>query len=136
MTKIYYDVCDGIDRHNRQRQYDLELERIAKTVTWWKRVCMSFFGIIFVDTKNFYSEVVHQSEVDETPDDFFTKLAHEMIFNDIDRPAPRRRRGLDRHSPGSPGTGKKQKRLITYFCRSLQDQGLPHEVDKSVSGLH
>ena len=49
--------------------------------------------------------MVHQSEVDESPDAFFTNLAHEMICNDIDRPASRIRRGLDRHSPGSHGTG-------------------------------
>ena len=91
MIKTYYDICADIDRHNRQRQDDLELERIVKTVTWWKRVCMSVFGMIVVATGNFYSEVVHQSEVDKITDAFFTKLAHEMIFNGIDMPELRRR---------------------------------------------
>ena len=86
MIKKYYDVCAEIDRHNRQRQNYLELEWIVKTVTWWKRVCMSVFGMIFVDTANAYSEVVHQSEMDESLYAFFTNLSHEMIFNDIDRP--------------------------------------------------
>ena len=60
--------------------------------------------MIVVNNTNSYSEVVHQSEVDEISDDFFTSLAHEIFFNDIDRPASQRRRGLDRHSPVSPGT--------------------------------
>ena len=42
--------------------------------------------MIVVDTANVCSEVVHQSEVYEIPDSFFTKLSHEMIFNEIDRP--------------------------------------------------
>ena len=33
MIKTYYDVCADIDRHNRQRQDDLEIENIFKTVT-------------------------------------------------------------------------------------------------------
>ena len=73
---------------------------------------MSVFGMIDVDTENVYSEVVYQSEVDESPDDFFTKLAHEMIFNDIDRPASRRRRGVYRHFPGSYGTGTPPKHCV------------------------
>ena len=127
MIKKYYDVCADIDCHNRQRQDDMELERIVKTETWWERVCMSVFGVIAVDTEKVYSEVVHQSEVDEIRDDLFKKLTHEMIFNDIDSPASRRRPGLDRHSPVSPVTGtspqnsvdlippKKKKRVINIF---------------------
>ena len=79
---------------------------------------MSVFGMIFDDTANVYSEVVHQSDVDENPYDFFTKLAHEMIFNYIDRPVSRIRLGLDIHSPGypgstgSPGTGTSPKNSV------------------------
>ena len=50
-------------------------------------MCMSVFGVIFVDTANIYSEVVRQSEVEEIPYAFFTYIAHEMIFNGIDRPS-------------------------------------------------
>ena len=89
MIKKYYDICADIDFHNRQRQDDMELERIVKTETWWERVCMSVFGVIAVDTAKVYSEVVHQSEVDEIRDDLFKKLTHEMIFNDIDIPESR-----------------------------------------------
>ena len=49
--------------------------------------------------------MVHQSELDERPDALFTNITHELIFNGIDRIATRRRRGLYRHYPGSPGTG-------------------------------
>ena len=88
---------------------------------------MSVFGVTFVDTANVYSEMVHKIEADEIPDAFFTMLAHEMIFNDINSPASRIIQGLDRHSPVSPVTGtspqnsvdlippKKKKRVINIF---------------------
>ena len=60
--------------------------------------------MIVVDTENIYIEMVHQSELDESPYVLFTKLAHEIIFNYIDKPASQRRLGLNRNYPGSPGT--------------------------------
>ena len=104
MIKSYFDVYAEIIFHNRQHQDDLELRRIFKTVTWWKRVYMPVFGVIVIDTVNVYSEVVQQSELDEILDAFFTNIAREMIFNDIGRPESRKRQGLARHSPGSPVT--------------------------------
>ena len=73
---------------------------------------MSVFGVTFVDTTNVYSEVVHKIEADEIPDAFFTMLAHEMIFNDINSPASRIIQGLDRHSNGSPGTGTSPQNIV------------------------
>ena len=105
MIKTYYDVCAYIDLHNRQHQGDLELERIVKTVTWWKRVCISVYWVIVVDTANVYSKVVHKSEVDESPYCFFTNLANEMVVDDIEIPVSQIRQGMHRHSPGSTGTG-------------------------------
>ena len=113
MIKTYYDVCAGIECHNRQRQDDMEIERIVKTLTWSKRVCIPVFGMIVVDNENVYIEVVHQSELDKSPYDFFTKLAHEMIFNDIYRPSSRRRQGPDINYLGSPGTGISPKNCVS-----------------------
>ena len=57
--------------------------------------------------------MVHQSELDERPDALFTNITHELIFNGIDRIATRRRRGLYRHYPGSPGTGISPKNCVS-----------------------
>ena len=114
MIKTYYDVCAEIYRHNRQSQDDMELKRIVKTVTWWNIVCMSDFGVIVFDTANVYSEVVHQSEVDDIPDALFTNLSHQIIFNEIDRPASQIRRVLNRHSPGSTGTSTSPKNILAF----------------------
>ena len=97
VIKTYYDVCTDIDCHNSQNQEDLYLERIFRNVTWWKRVCISVFGMIVIDTENVYSEVVHQIEVDKIPYAFFTNLSHKIIFNEIDRPSSQRRQGMGRH---------------------------------------
>ena len=36
MVQCYYNICAEIDRHNRRRQDDLELERSIRTHDWWK----------------------------------------------------------------------------------------------------
>ena len=84
MVKCYYDTCAEIDRHNRRRQDDLEIERTIRTKDWSKRVNTSIFGMIIVDTMNFHQACVHQNEIDSTPDDFFNYLAEEMIDNTLD----------------------------------------------------
>ena len=56
--------------------------------------------------------MVHQSEVDEIPDFFFTKISHETIFKTIDRPESQRRLCLNKHSPGYPGTGRSPQNSV------------------------
>jgi hypothetical protein len=36
-AEIYYSACDMIDRHNRCRQDDLQLEHKVNSLTWWKK---------------------------------------------------------------------------------------------------
>jgi len=88
-VKVYYDTAAAIDRHNRQRQDDLELERVVKTEVWWKRVNLSIFAMCVVDTCNFHQSVVHPNEIDSDPHDFYTNLAEEMIDNSLDVVATR-----------------------------------------------
>jgi Transposase IS4 len=45
----YYSACAMIDRHNRYRRDDLQLEHMVKTMTWWKRVNLSILGMCVVD---------------------------------------------------------------------------------------
>mmetsp|Transcript_13087 Transcript_13087/g.15367 ORF Transcript_13087/g.15367 Transcript_13087/m.15367 type:complete len:489 (-) Transcript_13087:196-1662(-) len=92
LVKCYYDVCSSIDRHNKQRQDDLELKRTVNTKDLWKRVCLSIFGMILVDTCNFHQACVHPSDIDSDPDTFWTGLAEEMVDNHLDGRSLRTRR--------------------------------------------
>ena len=92
LVKCYYDTCSSIDRHNKQRQDDLELERTVNTKDWWKRVCLSILGMILVDTCNFHQACVHAGDIDSDPDTFWTGLAEEMVDNQLDGICLRSRR--------------------------------------------
>ena len=48
ILKAYYSDYDAIDRHNKQRLDDIEIERNLRTKDWWKRVNTSIFGVILV----------------------------------------------------------------------------------------
>jgi hypothetical protein len=67
-----------IDRHNRYRQDDLQLEKKLQTKEWSMRVGMSIFGIIVVDSWLVYKEATGTSE---NVADFFSGLAEELINN-------------------------------------------------------
>ena len=94
MVQTYYDGANAIDCHNRQRQDDLEMERIIKTKSWDKRVGMSIFAMVVVDTCNFHQSC--SNDVDDSPHSFYTALAGEMIDNDFDRINLRSRSSSDR----------------------------------------
>ena len=70
-----------IDRHNRTRQDDLEIERQLGTHNWATRVNMSIFGMEVVDTFLVHNAVSGRSE---DPNTFFSYLAEEMIDNTFD----------------------------------------------------
>ena len=55
LIKTYYIVSGATNRHNKQCQDYLEIERKLRTKDWWKQVNTSIFGIILVDSMN-----VHQ----------------------------------------------------------------------------
>jgi hypothetical protein len=77
-SALYYSAAAKIDQHNRSRQADLGIERKLKTlpVDWSKRVNLSIFGMIVVDTMLVYKS---STLSEETPNVFFHKLAEEMI---------------------------------------------------------
>jgi hypothetical protein len=64
-----------IDRHNRYRQDDLQLEKKLQTKEGSMRVGMSISGIIVVDSWLVYKEATGTSE---TAADFFSGLAEEL----------------------------------------------------------
>lgn len=79
-TKIYYDNCGRVDQHNRYRQETLNLEKKLQTNDWAKRVCMSVFGMIVVDSYLARKECTGD---EESFNDFIHKVADEMIDYDL-----------------------------------------------------
>jgi len=114
-TEVYYSVCSMIDRSNRARQDDLEIERVLGTHNWATRVNLSIFGIEVVDTYYVYN---YCSGKTENPNQFFTSLAEEMIDNTYDLTATRARSSQEpqdmitplRPSPYLTPTKRKRRR--------------------------
>jgi hypothetical protein len=75
-SALYYTSAAKIDQHNRTRQADLVIERKLVTHRWYKRVSLSIFSMIVVDSYLVFKKATGS---DETPDTFFHKLAEEMI---------------------------------------------------------
>ena len=79
--ETYYETCGMIDRHNRSRQDDLQLERKLGTMDWSMRVNMSIFGMIVVD-----SWLVDKAATNSKEDQkaYYNALAEELIDNRYD----------------------------------------------------
>jgi hypothetical protein len=88
-AEVYYSTCGLIDQHNRSRQDTLMLERKVKTHDWAKRVNMSLFAMIVVDTYLVYSQ---STESEKTQKDFYNDLAEDLIDNNFDGAAAGGRR--------------------------------------------
>ena len=81
-SEIYYDICAAIDRHNRNRQDTLCLEKKLETKTWDKQVTISVFGMYVVDAWLMYKGATTDSlrpEPDLSQQDFYTALAEDLI---------------------------------------------------------
>ena len=59
-----------------------------RTHQWWKRVCLSIFGMIVVDTMNFHQSC--SANTDPNPHTWISELATELIDNTLDSTATRR----------------------------------------------
>jgi len=55
VVQAYYACCAKIDRHNRSRQNDLQLEQKLPTHYWSMRVNLSLLGMCVVDSWLLYS---------------------------------------------------------------------------------
>ena len=97
-SALYYDNCAMIDRHNRIRQDDLQIERKFGTHDWSKRVNMTLFSMCVVDAYLLYKQATC---VNMTPNEFFWRLATEMVDQPITR---RRAQGHRRDEPSASGT--------------------------------
>ena len=93
-AKEYYSSCAQIDRHNRSRQANLKIETKYGTNDWDKRVNLSIFSIIVVDS--WYTKYgILGDENDELENKFYEGLAAEMIDNKFDDTYNTRRRMAD-----------------------------------------
>ena len=92
-TEVYYSVCSKIDRHNRNRQDTLRMERKVETRLWWKRVGTSLLSMVIVDTWLAYSQCILQGDEVESQDEFYGYLAEELIDNSYDTTGTRGRQG-------------------------------------------
>jgi hypothetical protein len=91
--EVYYNACGMIDRHNRCRQDDLDLEKKIQTRFWARRFNMSLFGMCVVDAWLAYKQV---TKTKEDQIEFYIKLSEELIDNRYDR------RGRGRTENGEP----------------------------------
>ena len=101
-AEIYYSTCSMIDRHNRCRQADLGIEIALGTHDWDKRVNLSIFSMIVVDTWLVYKNCTNTAEYQI---DFYEYLAEELINNVYDQPIQGRTRSVSRSPPDGIGIG-------------------------------
>jgi hypothetical protein len=85
-AELYYSACGMIDRHNRCRQDDLQLEKKLGTLDWPMRVNTTLLGMCIVDTWYVYSQCTKTKEKQQ---DFYSFLAEELIDNKYDSIGPR-----------------------------------------------
>lgn len=74
VAETYYSAAGQIDRHNRVRQADIDMERTLKVMDWSFRINTSILAMTFVDAWLFYKHGMGARAKCE-PNEFFTVLA-------------------------------------------------------------
>jgi Transposase IS4 len=132
-AETYYSVCSAIDKHNRDRQDTLMIERKLKTHDWSTRVNLSIFAVIIVDCWKVYNKLTFTSENNsgEVQKEFYAHLAAEMIDNNYDSVTTSERRNVasanDVESPvfcrrtGAPRCGLSAHLTPTKRKKHLRD---------------
>jgi hypothetical protein len=106
-AELYYSTCGSIDQHNRHRQDTLMLERKVGTHDWAKRVNLSIFGMIVVDTYIVHSKATGSRQSQKS---FYQDIATALIDNNYDRSV--------RRSRGEPGDQDPTLSTLTGVPRS------------------
>ena len=86
VAEKYYDGAAAIDRHNRGRQDNLEIERKTHTKDWATRCNLSVLAMATVDSWKF-NEAWQEAWANERnlkQDEYYSQLIAEMIDNDVD----------------------------------------------------
>jgi hypothetical protein len=72
-----------MDQHNRDRQDTLGVERKLVTHFWDKRVGLTIFSMIAVNSFRMYKELTYPKGGGETQKEFYGNLAEELIDNTL-----------------------------------------------------
>jgi hypothetical protein len=106
-AEVYYKGNARIDQHNRVRQAGLNLEKKIATMDLSKRASISLFGMMVVDAYQLALGCQGRNNGNHTcePRQFFETLAAELIENDYDRRALRKRQ--DREDGDEPRAEKR-----------------------------
>lgn len=110
MMEQFFMCFSKIDVHDHRRQGVLKLEQFWKTQTWWHRIFASLLGVCIVDSYLAYmlesaSFRLHGADDVDTFNDWASKLAHNMIFNEFDNEAAARARPRRRPAAAAADQG-------------------------------
>ena len=90
--ELFYSGCQAIDKHNRVRQEQLNLEKKVQTMSWSNRANHSLLGMCFVDAYNLSKGCQGKINHLTGARGFFQDLLVDLIDNDFDRRTLRKRR--------------------------------------------
>ena len=150
-AEIYYSTCAAVDRHNRCRQADLNLEKTLRTHDLAMRVGMSLLGVVIVDAWLAYSGCIGE-RLSITQKDFYSALSEELIDNSYDQITARRKRqsdamesaaladnvphsGIGPHLTPTKRRTPGQMRLLRWFLRGYGPLGLGFDGSTDRPGM-
>ena len=101
VVETYYSAASRIDRHNRCRQDDLNLENPVEVREWSFRVNCTLLSVCIVDSWHLY-KCEREGRSNMKPHEYYGTLAEELIDNSFDRVGLRERNSpLDATSAAS-----------------------------------
>jgi hypothetical protein len=95
---VYYTTCGKIDQHNRCWQDTLDLEKKLKTHHWERRVNMSIFGMIIVDSWMLYKGCTGGTRLQQSA--YYKALIDDLIDCPL-KSMPETRQSLDATAPSA-----------------------------------
>lgn len=95
LAEVYYSAASAVDRHNRVRQADLNIEKSVRVKEWSFRINSSLLAVCFTDAWIAQKQGVG-SRLKHDCNSFFTILVHELIDNEFDT------KGVDTSTVPSP----------------------------------
>ena len=79
IAEMYYSTCGAIGMHNRLRQDDLCIAKKIETKDWSRRVNLSIFSMIVVDTWLVFNVMRNTPIVELNQKEFYSVLSEELI---------------------------------------------------------
>jgi len=113
-AEIYYSCCGKIDQHNRNRQAELKIETKLKTQKWDRRVNLSLFATMVVDSYHLMTGISPGRFCQRF---YYEKLAEQLIDNVFERRALRKRQ--DREEASDHGRIRKGPKIAVPSSQQL-----------------